>query len=555
MKKNLLKLILVSASSLLVFINHASAQSLNVEESAYIASQINELTNHTQAMCGNGIKCFSPVINQFYTFRSFTPAWTDNGKLLGVAKNFIKILNTEPISNGLVAEYYRVAKINALAAQLDESASVDNAKLAICAANLDLLLTDAFLTYASDLSSGRINNQRYYPSWQIVKRKVDLVALLNNSLSLGNTQSALDKLDPVYPEYNQLKRDLAVYQKMALNGQEWESIAFGPKLKRGDKGSRVLALQKRLLVTGELTALAQDGIYDQALESAVTKFQTEHGLKPDGMVGKYTLNQLNLPLNYRIKQIALNMDRMRWLPDSLGNRYVLVNLPDYGLSVMQDSKAVLTMPVIIGTVKKPSCVLSSQITYLEINPYWNVPSSIAVKEMLPKLREDPDYLERNDMQVFEVTGGKARIIDPATIDWGSISSGNFNFRIRQNPSEINALGKIKFMFQNNCGIYLHDTPTRRLFTAQRRGYSHGCIRIGKPIDFATYLLQDKKSWTEKSILNEINTGSRKVVTLPEPINIYIVYYTAWVDDNNVLQFRDDIYNSDAVPFATPLLKS
>jgi murein L,D-transpeptidase YcbB/YkuD len=304
------------------------------------------------------------------------------------------------------------------------------------------------------------------------------------------------------------------------------------------------------LVSGDLDRAGENthDVFDQKLEEAVQRFQKRHGLKTDGTVGRSTMETMNIPVEKRIRQIALNMDRMRWLPDDLGDRYVFVNIADFHLEVVEDGREVMTMKIIVGKRDWRSCVLSAKMSYLELNPYWKVPDSIATKEILPKIKKNPEYLARRNIKMLRNWNDQGEGIDPKTVDWSRIGTNKFPYRLRQEPGPGNALGRIKFIFPNECEIYLHDTPTRHLFGRQRRDFSHGCIRIEKPIELATYLLRDKPTWTSKKILAEIRKGKRQVVMLSNLFDVHIFYGTAWLDRGGTLQFRNDIYHIDEVPY-------
>jgi murein L,D-transpeptidase YcbB/YkuD len=277
----------------------------------------------------------------------------------------------------------------------------------------------------------------------------------------------------------------------------------------------------------------------------VQQFQLDNGLKSDGVVGKKTFTALNIPLEYRIKQLIINMERWRWLPENLGSRYIYVNIADYNLKLYEDNQVIMQMKTIVGKEQRSTPVFSDTIKYLVINPYWYVPKSIAVEDKLPLIKEDYSYLKENNYSLFQYTGNnKLEEIDPAEVNWPKIDEDNFNYLLRQNPGDNNALGRIKFMFPNKFSIYLHDTPGRYLFSENERGFSSGCIRIEKPIDLAEYLLNDQEKWNRENIEEEMENDKEKTVYLKNPIKIYLQYNTAWIDSFGRLNFREDIYKRD-----------
>jgi murein L,D-transpeptidase YcbB/YkuD len=418
------------------------------------------------------------------------------------------------------------------------------------------MLTDAFLLYASHLVNGRVDHRRLYPEWVVNQRSADLTEVIRRALKSGEMEEELDDLAPHYPGYDKLKEKFIEYRSIAENGG-WPQIPQGPKLYKGSRGKRVAILRQRLMVSGYLDPMAENksDIFDHDLETAVRTFQKRHGLKDDGRVGKSTLEALNVSVEKRIRQIALNMDRMRWLPDDIMDRNIFVNIADFSLDIIEGEKSVLTMRIIAGKKDWRSCVLSAKMTYLELNPFWKVPDSIAVKEILPHIKKDPDYLAKKNIKVLRDWNDKAKEIDPKTIDWSGVRVKNFPYRFRQEPGPGNPLGRVKFIFPNACEIYLHDTPTRSLFGRESRAFSHGCIRVEKPMELAAYLLKKKEAWTSKKILAEIRKGKRQVVMLPDPINVLIFYGTAWVDREGVLQFRNDIYRIDEIPYELPVSRA
>lgn len=502
-------------------------------------------SNLSRPMCSDNLRCSSLYTKQFYQKESGEPVWSQEGITLPTVDRFITILSNS-YQDGLNPESYHLEVIKKLKSDLNAIPIADASEERVTIlADLDTTLTDAFFIYASNLAYGKINNKEVYPNWIITKRSVDLMSKFNEAHS-GNIQDVLDSLSPHYPEYMKLKEKLAKYQRITMDGG-WPMVEAGPKLQIGDHGKRVNELQRRLLVTGELDKIHKKGTFDQSLKEALIKFQMSHGLKGDGIAGAGTVQALSVSAKMRTQQIELNMDRLRWLPSDLGRRYILVNIPDYSLTVMENGKKVMTMPVIVGKDEGlQSCVLSSKINYLEFNPYWYIPKSIAVKDILPKLKKNPNYLNEKDIQVFTDYGSSP--LNSKEIKWSKIEPNTFIYKLREEPGEENPLGRVKFIFPNTCGIYLHDTSNPELFKKSKRTFSHGCIRIGKPIELATYLLADKPNWAEDKILAKIETGDNKAINLTDPINIHIVYATAWVDQDNVLQFRNDVYNIDSIPY-------
>jgi murein L,D-transpeptidase YcbB/YkuD len=314
----------------------------------------------------------------------------------------------------------------------------------------------------------------------------------------------------------------------------------------GDKGERVILLGARLAAEGyELHGSTADaGRFDQPLDRAVRLFQERHGLEVDGIVGRNTLAELNVSAADRASQIMVNMERWRWLPRELGERHLVVNIANFEMQVFEAGDRVMQMRAIVGRRYRRTPVFSDVMTYLVINPYWNVPNSIAVKDKLPILKQDPGYLRQNNIRVLAGWGAEAEEIDGDSIAWEDFSEEDFPYRLRQDPGPANALGRIKFMFPNKFNVYLHDTPARELFNQTVRTFSSGCIRIEQPLELAEYLLRADPAWSRPAILAAIDRGVEQTVRLPEPIRVYLLYCTAWVDVDGSVQFRRDIYERD-----------
>ncbi|MBW2644025.1 MAG: L,D-transpeptidase family protein [Deltaproteobacteria bacterium] len=324
------------------------------------------------------------------------------------------------------------------------------------------------------------------------------------------------------------------------------AVPAGGTMRKGDHGTRISTLRSRLIISGDLadSTNSDQTYFDDVLEEGVRRFQARHGLEVDGVVGSKTLAALNVPVEDRIRQIRLNMERWRWLPQDLGKRYIMVNTADFKLKVIENEQTTESIRAIVGKTARPTPVLSRKITYLELNPYWNIPRNIALNDVIPSIKKDPGYLADNNIRIFENWEEDARELNPESIDWASITKKNLVYRFRQDPANSNALGRVKFIFPNKYSIFLHDTPARNLFNMTKRTFSHGCIRIEKPMKLAAYLLQDNSKWSLEKLIAAVNRKKNKAILLSHPINIHIFYWTAWVDKDGVINFRDDIYGRD-----------
>lgn len=486
------------------------------------------------------------LLMAFYADREFEPAWfSKKSNLLPRVDPFVKALRGAS-RDGLRPEDYHLATIESLLSRWRKGAGQASIDQVV---DLDLLLTDAFLLYGDHLLNGRVDPRKVYPDWFNFPTRGNDDRLILDALKSRDPARALERLQPVDPGYQRLRRGLMHYRRMAGQGG-WPRIPGGPKLRMGDRDGRVPLLRKRLALSGDLGRNGAGGgsLFDGEVDRALRRFQERHGLTTDGVLGAATVGELNVPVEKRIRQIELNMERLRWLPGDLGGRYIFVNVADFRLEVVEKGQPVLGMRIIVGKDEEDqrTFVFAGKMTCLEINPYWNVPESIAVNEIIPKVQKNLHYLASQGIRIIDGWSENAGEVKPETIDWASLDPEKFRYRLRQDPGPKNPLGRIKFLFFNEFNIYLHDTPTRSLFQRERRTFSHGCIRIEKPIDLAAYLLRDDFGWTKETILAEIETRERKVVRLPEPVAVYIYYMTAWADPDGTMQFRRDVYRSDEV---------
>lgn len=539
--------LVLSLGSLVLVSNCAFADILpNQAESLEIAHKITQLNNATRMMCTAQLRCSLSLTTQFYTSHSFQPVWIQDSKVRPETEQFLSILRNS-YQDGLNPLDYHVNEINKLLQQIKTLQQTSQTVPAALLANLDVTLSDAYLLYSKHLEVGKIDPVTAYPDWQTSHRQVNVLAQYSLAVQQNNLVPNLNKIKPSFVGYTALKKQLAKYQKIASIGG-WESIPVGKELKKGSSGTRVSLLQQHLALTGNYILPDESAnLFDAALKSAVSQFQAENGIKATGIVDKATLQSLNIPVEERIKQIQLNLDRMRWLPNDLGSNYIWVNIPSYSLIVKNKGINDLVMPVIVGGGGlNKTCVVNSRITTLELNPYWGIPNRIATKEYLAKIQKDPEYLNKHNIRVFSTTTKNE--VDPSSINWDGVTPNKFNYFLRQDPGKKNALGKIKFLFPNDCGIYLHDTSNPNLFGRNARSLSHGCVRVSQPMALANYLIESNPNWTSLKLESAINSGSHKWVKLNNDLPIHIVYYTSWVDDQGKLQFRKDIYKADNVDF-------
>lgn len=479
-----------------------------------------------------------------YEERLFRPIWLADGQLRPQVQELVQAIR-DAHREGLEPEDYHLRALDTLLPLIDQKAG-DEALRAAALADLDLLLSDAFLVLAAHIVSGRVRPDTFDPEWLAVNREVDLEPVLAAVLDGGSVTGALASLLPADPGYARLRDALARYREIA-NGQGWAPVADGPALRPGGSETRVLELRRRLAATGDLDgpSAAEPEAFDEHLERAVHRFQARHGLEVDGVVGAKTLAALNIPPRARVRQLELNLERWRWLPRELGPRHILVNIPDFELAAVEDGRTALEMRVVVGLSYRRTPVFSDLMRYLVLNPYWEIPPTLAVQDKLPLIRKDPEYLAQQGIRVLQGWGIEEREVDPGTVDWAALRGRGFPYRLRQDPGPRNALGRIKFMFPNRFNVYLHDTPTRELFARADRDLSSGCIRVENPVDLAEYLLREAPGWSRAAILAAIGDGGpTQTVPLPRPIPVHLLYWTAWADAEGTVQFRRDLYGRD-----------
>jgi L,D-transpeptidase YcbB len=467
----------------------------------------------------------------FYARRAFRPAWNNEHGPNRLADDLVAALNRADFE-GLNPEDYHVNEIGSLLAYVRLATGDGRTPEIDRLADLDLLLTDAFLLYASHLLGGRVDPESLHPLWEASPRGADLSTLLQTALDSRKIARTLQRLAPTHEGYRRLREALARARAFAETGA-WPVLPKAPN---------VALLRERLQAEGDL---------DDDLHAAVRRFQWRHGLEQTGVVDARTLAELNVTADARVKQIKLNMERWRWLPQDLGRRRIEVNIAAYELQVIDDDEVGLRMRVVVGRAYRRTPVFSDTVRYIVLNPNWHVPKSIAVDELIPRIQKDSTYLERFGMRL-QTLGPDAADVDPRTVDWTAITTENFPYRLRQEPGRLNALGRMKFMFPNRYDVYLHDTPSRHLFEETQRDFSHGCIRVEKPIDLAVYLMK-KSKWNREEIEVALDEGTERSIYLPRPMPIHLLYFTAWADEDGTIQFREDINGVDQ-PLARALAK-
>ena len=474
-----------------------------------------------------------PLLNEFYSSLQYRPLWVNALGPIPKAlqwRQFLQAANQE----GLDPMRYHPVAI------AEHWQSEDPWELA----SLDLLLTDAFLRYSVDVSHGHLAPSDVDPLWDIPRSTADPLALLRSTLVKADFNRAVQDLAPPHLGYQRLRQALAQYQELARLGG-WPPLAAGQWLEYGSSDPEVGFLRKRLMNEGDLKLrpVRDELIFDRALKHAVERFQVRHGLKMDGIVGPATRVAMNVPVSKRIEQIKLNMDRWRWLPRELGKRYIMVNTAGYELAAIENNHPIFTMWVIIGTPERQTPMISGMLHTVVFNPYWTVPPTILFEDMLPAQKKNPNFLSSRGIRVFS-NHRNAKELDPRQIDWSKVNKRHFPYVLRQDPGATNPLGRVKFLFSNKYNIYLHDTPKQRLFNRTKRAFSSGCVRVENPVQLAEFVLTSAAGWDQSQIMETINSDEVRDVKVEERVPVYLVYWTAWVAEDEAVFFRPDVYAVD-----------
>ncbi len=474
------------------------------------------------------------AMRAYYEKQQYRPLWLEGARANEKARQLITVLGKAG-EEGLNPKLYGVEAL----ARRAEQAAADGA------ADLELDLTIAYLDYAGDVSSGAVENPRQVSGSFRDAKRTDPGKLLEQLASASDAAKHLANLAPDTRRYKNVKAALARYREIEKAGG-WPAVSKGPTLKPGMTHARVAEVRKRLAVTGELAGDTSSAQYDAALAAAVKKFQERHGLAADGNVGAETAGEMSVPVKDRIDQLVINLERRRWLAGHLGDRYIYVNIADNDVKVVVADKTVQVTRAVVGKPFHETPVFSGMMSYIELSPYWNVPHSIATRDLLPQIKRAPGFIEGNNYLLLTRIGDNNSAISSASVDWSTVSAGSFPYYLRQKPGPWNALGGMAFMFPNPHNVFLHDTSKRSLFSVEDRYFSNGCVRLEFPMKLALLLLkdQDNGAWTERRILDIVEKKDPVRVNLKNPMPVHITYLTAWADADGTVQFRKDGYKRD-----------
>lgn len=484
------------------------------------------------------------AIRQAYQGSEWQPIWLTQSEPTQEARALLRQLCEAP-HEGLSREQYDtrqlIDRLKSLYLSPGPDAPVADSSGYASLAATDIALTRTFLQYADHLTTGRVEPSEVQGSWNVDQDRAASGEILRTAQAEGVSET-LDETSARHIDYRPLRDALNRYRLIEDTGG-WPTLPPDVTLSHGDIGPSVLALQKRLAMTDNLKAPrarsgeAETAVYDISVVRAVKQFQRRHGLEVTGAVNPDTRDALNVSAHERVRQLALNLERHRWLPENLGQDFVFVNIMDFELTAYRDGSKTMEMPVVVGEEDKQTTAFADTMRYVVFGPYWNIPREIAIEEILPKVQADSTYLAQNNYEVVNAAGD---VVDVSLLSEEALN--RYEVRLREKPGAGNSLGLVKFMFPNNHDIYLHDTPADHLFHRPKRTFSHGCVRVKDPTAFASHVLPE--GWTEERVREAMHSGERKRVSLRQRLPVYLVYLTAWAEPDGLVHFRRDLYDHD-----------
>ncbi|HEV7332922.1 MAG TPA: L,D-transpeptidase family protein [Flavisolibacter sp.] len=456
-------------------------------------------------------------MRSFYNTRNYQFAWFSSDGLTEQARAFWNL-------HDYVTTYDRDTSLKDKALQKKMDVLVAEENLSASASpsyiETELTLTQHFLRYMlNNYEKGYVKRKEMERFIPYIKR--DPLEVADSLLTKKHKDGKY--FEDVHEPYRLLKEKLALYHGIVKNGG-WPEIPAVKSLKKGDSSATVTLVKRRLQLSGDMAGNDTSRIFNDTLEVAVRRFQQSMGYTPSGVINAQLVKDMNVPPRLRLEQILLNMERMRWMPTEPSGQLIMVNIPEFILHVYEGKQKAFTMNVVVGKEGHNTVSFTGDLSTIVFSPYWNIPPSIVKNEILPAMERNPGYLESQNMEQTGTEGGLPVI--------------------RQRPGPKNSLGRVKFLFPNSFNIYFHDTPAKSLFNRDKRAYSHGCIRLAEPEKMAQYLLRNNPEWTPEKISAAMSSNKEQYVKLSEPIPVIITYYTAWVDETGLLNFREDIYEHD-----------
>jgi len=486
------------------------------------------------------------LVAKYYETQQFQPAWQDTAKLDELVASIDDLRN-----DGLDPNDYHFEALQSyrLDVRMKTPLTLQDR------ANLELLATDAFMLGLYHVYVGKVDPVKLSSQWNFSQRQTlsfeEGLQRFSARLAAGEIREAFGSARPSHVWYQRGRERLKDYRAIAAAGG-WPAIADGPTMKPGLSDARVPVLRRRLEITKDLVPVPADGatadpnFYDATLEQAVKAFQERHGLTQDGAIGPGTRNAMNVPVEQRIDQIRVNLERARWTLHEMKGEFVLVDVAGFYVSFFRNDEPVWTSKVVVGRDERETPIFRSKITYVVFNPTWTIPPGILVKDKLPDLKRNPGALKKMNIRVLD---GSGREVNPYSVNWKQYGPSRLPpYQFVQDPGPNNALGLVKIMFPNPYLVYLHDSPAKSLYEQDQRTFSSGCIRVQKAFDLAELVLNDPQ-WNKQAMDAVIATKETRTVNLKQPVPVLILYWTAQPRPDGQVVFRNDIYGRDPVTLA------
>tara|TARA_A100001015_G_scaffold62326_2_gene68694 strand:- start:4197 stop:5852 length:1656 start_codon:yes stop_codon:yes gene_type:complete len=521
------RLLFLGVTSIVFILNISAFASFSQE------SQSKELSLRSalKSSLGEFYKMGDPI-SLFYFERNYEPFWIENRKRLESLSRSL----SEAGSHGLPEYRYPLGELKEAIFEDDPTQK----------AKLELMATEAFLLFAQDISGGILKPNMIDANINVDPQRREASELLASLTESFDVSSFFENLFPRSNEYEYLVGELRRMRDILRNGSWGDPVPSGTTLQVGMTHEHVPFLRKRLSKMGYPVSQTNQRLFDEQLDASVKKFQEYHGLNPDGVFGKRSIEAINVSPKTRLVQVLVNLERMRWNNQDRGTEYVSVNQANFYAYFKSGNKKVWESRVVIGLPSNQTAEFNDTLTHMVVNPTWHVPKSIAVDEYLPLIQKDSNFLVDNEMVLM--VRGTDTIIDSSLIDMQAFTPDNFPFLIKQIPSNINALGMVKFMFPNKFSIYMHDTPMKELFFKDERTFSHGCIRLQEPFEFAYSLLRNQVVDPVNKFQEILKKEEETYINLSRNIPVYITYRTAFFDDFGQVHYRADVYGRDALVY-------
>lgn len=476
------------------------------------------------------------VLPMFYINRIYAPAWFNRDTLGNNGYALVDYIRHVD-QQGLQPNDYHLNLIEKYLGKILKVTPMDTGDMM----KLDVLLTDAFLFLGSHLYYGKVDPEKEGGNWKMKRKdpELRLDLKLEEALAVNDPATGLNLLAPRYRSYWMMKDQLAFF--LELNEHLWPAILSGISIKPGESNQSVPEIREKLIKLRYHLSDSISLIFDEELEKQVKMFQADWGLNTDGVIGKETLEDLNSVPFKLINQLKVNMERYRWLPLQVTEKHIIINIANFKLDLIEGTDTLISMRAIVGKELRQTPVFNDQMTYIVFSPTWTIPPTILENDVIPELLKGSGYIDKKNMKLLRRDGSELAYND---IDWSKISKTNFPYMVRQNPGPGNALGKVKFMFPNTYNVYIHDTPSRGYFARDNRAMSSGCVRVEKPFDLAVLLLSDEPEWSPTNIRDAMQQDKEQTVRLKLPVDVMLVYLTAWTDGKDRIQFRKDVYQRD-----------